>query len=133
MKVKTSELTNRQLDWAVAKCEGWVTYPTDSIERGDWYHTDAAVAPLGYEHNRIHRDDFNPSSNWSQGGPIIERALLDITPSPYEHREDMRWHCQHYNSLGGYAQYGPTPLVAAMKCYVTSQLGDEVEVPESLL
>ena len=29
-------------------------------------------------------------------------------------------------------QFGPTPLIAAMRCYVASKLGDEVEVPEEL-
>jgi hypothetical protein len=28
---------------------------------------------------------------------------------------------------------GPTPLVAAMRCYVASKMGDEVDVPEDLL
>ena len=28
--------------------------------------------------------------------------------------------------------FGPTPLIAAMRCYVTSKLGDEVEIPEAL-
>jgi hypothetical protein len=30
-------------------------------------------------------------------------------------------------------QSGPTPLTAAMRCYVASKLGDEVEVPDELL
>lgn len=30
-------------------------------------------------------------------------------------------------------RYGPTPLIAAMRCYVASKLGDEVEIPEELL
>jgi len=29
--------------------------------------------------------------------------------------------------------YGPTPLIAAMRCYVASKLGEEVEAPEELL
>lgn len=29
--------------------------------------------------------------------------------------------------------YGPTPLIAAMRCFVASKLGDEVEVPDELL
>jgi hypothetical protein len=29
-------------------------------------------------------------------------------------------------------EVGPTPLVAAMRCYVASKLGDEVEVPDEL-
>jgi hypothetical protein len=28
--------------------------------------------------------------------------------------------------------YGPTPLVAAMRCYVASRLGAEVEIPDQL-
>jgi hypothetical protein len=27
---------------------------------------------------------------------------------------------------------GPTPLIAAMRCYVASKLGDEIEIPENL-
>lgn len=26
--------------------------------------------------------------------------------------------------------YGPTPLIAAMRCYVASKLGEEVEIPD---
>jgi hypothetical protein len=29
-------------------------------------------------------------------------------------------------------QHGPTPLIAAMRCYVASKLGDAVEIPEEL-
>ena len=28
---------------------------------------------------------------------------------------------------------GPTPLIAAMRCFCCSKLGDEVEVPDELL
>lgn len=28
---------------------------------------------------------------------------------------------------------GPTPLIAAMRCYVASKLGDEVDIPEELI
>lgn len=28
---------------------------------------------------------------------------------------------------------GPTPLIAAMRCYVASNLGEEVEIPEEVL
>jgi hypothetical protein len=29
--------------------------------------------------------------------------------------------------------HGHTPLIAAMRCYVASKLGDEVEIPDELL
>jgi len=28
--------------------------------------------------------------------------------------------------------YGPTPLIAAMRCFVASKLGEEVDVPQEL-
>jgi hypothetical protein len=30
-------------------------------------------------------------------------------------------------------QEGPTVLIAAMRCFCCSQLGDEIEIPEELL
>ena len=29
--------------------------------------------------------------------------------------------------------FGPTPLIAAMRCFVASKLGDEVDVPDELI
>jgi hypothetical protein len=30
-------------------------------------------------------------------------------------------------------EHGPTPLIAAMRCYIASKMGDEVKVPDELL
>jgi hypothetical protein len=111
--MKTSDLSGPALDWAVSKCEGieW--------EQGDLFA-------------REYGPGFKPSIDWAHGGPIIEREWLDITPWPNEGREDMRWHCQQHDSGGDCAQYGPTPLVAAMRCYVASKLGEIVEVPDEI-
>ena len=103
--MKTADLTGVALDWAVAKCVGF--------DNGDWIP--------------------NYSTEWYHGGAIIEGEWLDITPYPNESREDMRWHCQQHDSANDCAQYGETPLIAAMRCYVASKLGDDVEVPEELL
>jgi len=32
-----------------------------------------------------------------------------------------------------YKQQGYTPLIAAMRCYVASKLGDDINIPEELL
>jgi len=64
------------------------------------------------------------STDWAQGGPIIERERIDVL---YEH--DLRWIAVPQK---GIESYGPTPLIAAMRCYVASKLGDEVEIPEGL-
>lgn len=64
------------------------------------------------------------STDWAIGGPIIERERIDVL---YEH--DLRWIAVPQK---GIESYGPTPLVAAMRCYVASVLGDTVDIPEEL-
>ena len=60
----------------------------------------------------------------AEGGPIIERERIDVL---YEH--DLRWIAVPQK---GIESYGPTPLIAAMRCYVASVLGDTVDIPEEL-
>lgn len=105
--MKTSELIGAALDWAVAKCEGLV-----------------AGGTLGESH---FIGGYRPSLSWAQGGPIIEREKIHVTHS--HSRGD--WRAFIANSECG-DFYGPTPLIAAMRCYVASKLGDEVNVPEEL-
>lgn len=111
MKLKTSELQGAALDWAVAKCEGW---PLDI-----WFDEDQLP---------MVRDDevpeYKPSTDWSQGGPIIEREEL----SGLKCYGIGNWECNN----GDIFCEGPTPLIAAMRCFVASKLGDEIEVPEEL-
>lgn len=63
---------------------------------------------------------FMPSRNWAQGGPIVEREMLGIMPV-----SDAWWRAGDVDGANG---FGPTPLVAAMRCHVESKLGDEVEL-----
>ena len=106
--MKTNELTGAALDWAVAKCEG----------------DELAAKNIQFPMYAKFYIKVSPSTDWSQGGPIIERERLDIYGYDGEN-----W-CANDNLRA--TQYGPTPLVAAMRCYVASRLGDEVEVPEGL-
>ena len=80
-----------------------------------------------------HSDSFRCefSTNWAQGGPIVEREWLDVTPWPNESDEDLRWQCTQHDDIDC-SYFGPTPLIAAMRCYVASKLGDEVVIPEEL-
>ena len=113
--MKTSELSGVALDWAVAKCEPNpenVTHQNGVIRR----------QPVQYV--------FSPSIDWAQGGPIIEREGLTV-----EYLHDSRWIARHpiakRHSRPIFGE-GTTPLIAAMRCYVASKLGDEVEIPEEL-
>lgn len=112
--MKTSELTGAALDWAAAKCEGF-----------DYFNHQNLARITTSAHS------WEPSLIWSQGGPIIEREWLHITPWPNESDEDLRWQCKQHDSIDCVA-FGPTPLIAAMRCYVASKLGDKVEVPAEL-
>jgi len=103
--MKTSELEGAALDWAVAKCE--------------------------YFPVRHGVDDNCPeySTDWSRGGPIIEREFICV--SALMHPSTAPWFA--ISDSTGCKYSGPTPLIAAMRCYVAMKLGDEVEVPEELM
>ena len=110
MKIKTSELTGAALDWAVAKCE----------------YDDLAAACIQYPEHAKFYPKVSPSTDWAQGGPIIEREKLDVMFEGPEWYAYMRWEDKTL-------QYdGPTPLIAAMRCFVASKLGDTVDIPEEL-
>jgi hypothetical protein len=64
------------------------------------------------------------STDWAHGGLIIERENISTD------KDHDCWNA----SIDGPAYYsGPTPLIAAMRCYVASKLGYEVEIPEGLI
>lgn len=116
--MKTSELQGAALDWAVAKCEGVTVLPK---MRGGHFVTMVRGETWLLQY----------SSNWYQGGPIVEREKIDLMFEGPEWYAYMRF---AYNGVTAIHQYdGPTPLIAAMRCYVASKLGDEVEIPEGLL
>ena len=124
MKIKTSELSGAVLDWAVAKCEG---REIESIHPG--YHINVwRIDPLTGEAEFVY--PYKPSTNWEQGGPIIERErIATLCPSSgefWDARDAKRF------TLPAIYYRGPTPLIAAMRCFVASKLGDEIEIPDEL-
>ena len=112
MTMKTAELTGAALDWAVAKCEG----------KGD----DVEICAGNLLYGRVTSGFvyFRPSTDWSQGGPIIDREKIDLY---YQH--DLQWIAAPQK---GVEYMGTTPLIAAMRCYVASKLGDHIELPNEL-
>ena len=70
--------------------------------------------------------EYYPSTDWAQGGPIIEREGIDLQ---YQGGDNDKWAADMFGAEC--SVYGDTPLIAAMRCYVASKLGDEVE-PEEL-
>jgi len=123
MKIKSSELLGVQLDYSVARAEGYNPvinpYRFGSISYGIF------ESELGYAIE-------NYSTKWAQGGPIIERELImvgiDGDDGGWEWEAEIAFADTPYTK-----RFGPTPLVAAMRCYVDSKLGDEVEIPNELM
>ena len=121
--MKTSELTGAALDWAVAKCEG-----------AGFHYVGEKLCVLWSEKFDVQLSDYSPSTDWAQGGRIIEREgisllYLYVTDDPF------RWAATQKPTMKNVkpdAVYGPTLLIAAMRCFVASKLGDEVDVPEEL-
>ena len=68
---------------------------------------------------------YSYSTNWLFGGPIIEREQIGVFPV------ETGWVAEQ-NIFSGCVTSGQTPLIAAMRCYVASKLGDDVEVPNEL-
>lgn len=106
MKIKTNELTGAALDWAVTKIEA---------ERKLFTIYPQYITPY--------------STDWAQGGPIIEREGIWLQPEVGKEETASAWYAV---SMDGHDAYGPTPLIAAMRCYVASKLGDDIDIPEEL-
>jgi hypothetical protein len=104
--MKTNELTGKALNWAVhqARFEG-----------------------------ACHDEPFpSYSTDWAQGGPIVEREGMGLWVYQWNEQGEAEqgWYAEDKD--GDHVQAGPTPLTAAMRCYVASKLGDEVEVPDEM-
>jgi hypothetical protein len=127
-KIKTSELDGAALDWAVAKCE----------------KLRLSGASLGFLVKKYGRYAvrhegrgacYCPTENWSQGGRIIEREGIFFSPLPDNGIRAYIFRDGQYLYLTDCWGYDTpiTRLIVAMRCYVASKLGDEVEVPDELI
>ena len=131
MKIKTSELTGTALDWAVAKCEG-----KNGVLHDDGITRCIVIAAA----SGVYKGTWKPSVNWSQCGPIIEREEIDLycdVPTNPAYKDPSwrgSWRARYSRCGYGTDMYhGPTALIAAMRCYVASKLGAEVEIPNELI
>lgn len=118
MKVKTSDLDGNALCYAVTMLEVPNLVWGETI--GMHEHSNQIVVP-----NWPAPECYSPYTSWDMCGPIIEREGIELyLPT---------WQATTHSYSGGTVTCsGPTPLIAAMRCYVTSKLGDEVEIPEEL-
>lgn len=144
MKIKTADLTGPALDHAVAVALGWVDFPTDSGGGDRFWFMDPETAPFGAT---VGKEDFRPSSDRDQGYEIVEREGINLRAirkpdhglhgqwlAAYDHgNTGTMVHWVKRESWSRHYLSGPTPLIAAMRAFVTSKLGAEVEIPKELL
>ena len=111
MKIKTATAIGKVLNFMVAKATGMCVLNSNGTVFWGNFAT------------------VTPATSWAQGGPIIERERMTIT---YNGNDDA-W--EAYISDRGMSddyERGPTPLIAAMRCFVASCQGDTVEIPDDL-
>lgn len=105
--MKVSELTGLLLDIWVAKAAGH-----QPNKYGNLLDVrESGGAPL----------EFRPSTDWSHGGPIIERERISIDFDTPE--SGPIWLA--FTEIGHEGD-GNTPLAAAMRAFVHMKFGDEV-------
>jgi hypothetical protein len=123
MRVRVSNLTGAALDYAVAVAEG-ATNLRENPHRFD------KRLILTLAERLVFMEELRYSTDWAQGGPIIEREWICADRL----MNGSWWACKRTNEGDAYLHQasGRTPLVAAMRCYVASKLGDKVEVPDCL-
>lgn len=114
--MKTSELTGAALDWMAGHAnKEWLEITEDGLVQV------GAKSPTGFAM-------WNPSTNWTQGGPIIDREGIEFVGP---HDDIDLWEAVHPDYQHD-ESYGTTKLEAAMRCFVTSKFGEEVNIPEEL-
>lgn len=125
MKVKAAELTGIALDYAVALASGATAFQSDDIRWFFTLHGDMYALSSGWGSMSYH-----PSTTWAQGGPLLESEKISVEIKP--HGYWMASHQYNYADEKRFLTLGDTPLMAAMRCFVASKLGEEVEIPEKL-
>ena len=124
MKIKTTELTGPALDWVVAQ----VVHANLQRTYGEPVFNPKTKRIYQTEGLRQIGVNYSPSTNWAQGGPIIEQEGITVCHgSPVR---GLEWLACDRSST--HIQHGPSYLIAAMRCFVASKLGEEVELPEKL-
>ncbi len=128
-KIEVYKASMVELDYLVAVCEGYSLKDNGEILK---CYRDGIFS---YDWNPRYKEDestWSPTSHWSQAGPIIGREYIGLS-CWYDHKSGV-FTCWRAEMVGGQnASFDTSPLIAAMRCYVASELGDEVEVPEELV
>lgn len=135
--MKTSELIGKALDYAVALaigrqcfCSG-DSWPGNSvvnnlIDSGETVVILGLSGRLTIEGGYAKPMDWKPSTDWGQGGPLIEEYKIAVD-------FDQKNHLWCAELLDGHTvECGLVVLQAAMRALVAHKLGSEVDIPKEV-
>ena len=67
LNLEESEMTNEELDSAVATAQGWKLLTGDLANEPDYW-----------VNGNIYKCDYHPSTNWQQAGELVEKYKIDL-------------------------------------------------------
>ena len=125
MKVETIELSGIALDWAVAMSEG-KDADCEIHAKNIWY----GRVTSGFV-------QYRPSTDWAVAGPIIDTLSSYLMQTDEEAEPNKRYYCTTPSTAEDWhnhpcQEWGPTFLIAAMRAYVASKLGDVIDIPDEI-
>lgn len=141
MKIKVAEATNPQLDWLAAKAQGLTEKKSNNGLCK--IRIDSGRVWIANHQNAWRLSDYvlyAPSTDPADGHPIIEREI-DIMERRAGYFYANRFkrcvgrvdtNFKSYPDEEERFAYGPTMLIAGLRCLIAAKMGDEVDVPEVL-
>lgn len=130
VEVKTCDLEGPALDWAVGCIED------EQIERKQigWLLMNLKVwVPLPDTPYFDIVTHWSPSTDWSQGGPLIQQYGCDLNCLAPANA----WEANCWDSAVPQPDLhiceGETPLIAVCRAIVRAKLGDTVKIPAELI
>lgn len=111
--VRVTDLEGALLDYWVAHAEGLTPY----IETAQRSTVQVCYLPPDFAAGNWYPVRYSPSSDWKDGGPIIERERINL---------QERGNCWQAHYSVGWSEMGETPLIATMRARVAAKFGEEV-------
>jgi hypothetical protein len=136
MRHKVAELEGALLDAAVALAEGWRrgSHGLDGFRPDGQGWLRPARTDVGggrTEATEVWQLEPNPwSASWAHGGHVIERERITLAVVPAG-PDALEWMAvlNYSGATERTRSFDASPLIAAMRAYVASKFGEEVELP----
>lgn len=130
MKRLVTQLNGPQLNWAVATLDGYRNLHFKHYKSSIDGH-EAQWLIMSHNNGDIDFSDLDYCNDWSLTGPIIEQERIATWSKFDEPNKQVVWRAQYPDTSSHTT--GPSVLIAAMRCYVLSKLGEQIDIPAELM